>query len=246
MEPNQIADPAPQPPADPNTPPADPASPPAQPQTVPVAVLVQERRQAKGKIDSLTARIQELEGAQAPKAPVNQTDEDKQRDLWLERLGIKTHASELAELKNELKDLKDTAAMGVQAHTTLMAQTTLAMDKAEKIPEESCDKELTGIGFTKETWNGFVASQLTDDDVAELFSNPKYMSEVVKRCKAIVQPKININKSNTASIVNNLSRTPGVGGTPPAPPANEPLKVGKKLHARAFERLQGVVRAEGS
>lgn len=247
MEPKQVADPANQPPVDPNTPPADPAQPPAQPQTVPVAVLVGERRQWKGREASLTARIQELESAnQAPKTPVTQTDVEKQRDLWLERLGIKTHAGELADLKKQLADLTEKAAMGERAHTTLMAQTTRAMDKAEKIAEESCDKDLTGIGFTKDTWNGFVASQLSDDDVAELFANPKHMHEVVKRCKTLVQPKINMNKANAASIVNNLPRTPGAGGTPPAPPENEPLKVGKKLHHRAFERLTGVMRAEGS
>jgi hypothetical protein len=243
MEPNQVADPAT--PVDPNTPPADPAQPPAQPQTVPVSVLVGERRQAKGKIDSLTARIQELESAQAPKTPVNQTEEDKTRDAWWDRLKLKDPLAKIDAMEKKIVDLEGKAALGERANNTLMAQTSRAMDKAEKIAEESCDKELTGIGFTKETWNGFVASQMSEDDVAELFANPKFMHDIVKRCKALVQPKINMNKANAASIVNNLPRTPGVGGTPPAPPANEPLKVGKQLHKRAFERLQGVMGAEG-
>lgn len=235
---------------DPNAPPAaDPNAPPAvPPQTVPLGVHVGERRQWQGKVSSLNERLQQLETENASlkgkQAPANPTEEEAWKDQALTRLGIKDKLAKIDALEEENKKLQARAENGDRAHAMIVSQQNRAMDKASKITDESFTPELKAIGFTKESWDQLVAAEITDDEIGELFANPSYMKEIIKRCVTRYQPHINSRKANQAATVLNLPRTPGPGGNPPAPPANEPLKVGKALHGRAFERLQGFVKAE--
>lgn len=217
-------------------------TPPAQ--TVPLAVHIQERRTANGRIASLTAKLAEMERSAVPAATAgngNQSEEDRVRDQWHDKLKLKDPLAKITMLENKLKELEGKATRGEQAHNQIMASASRTMDKAEAIAVKSFTPDLASLGFDKDTWNSFVASQLTEDDVQEIFVSPSHMNEVIKRCKGIMAPKLNQHRAQQANTVLNLPRTPGPGGQPLAPPANEPLKVGKPLHSRAFARLQGAM-----
>jgi len=228
-------------PSAPGKEPAPPAKPPEQ--TVPLATHVAERRQLQGRIASLESHIRNLEAkGQEPQKPASQSEEDELVDKWHARLRLKEPLSVVQALRLEVDEMKKQVALGQQAHATITAQTSRAMDKAEKIADESIDKDLERVGFTKESWTGFVASQMTDDDVAEVFANPSAMHDIVKRCKKLYEPQINLAKANEANRLKSLPKQPGPGGTPPGPPQEERLKVGKPLHARAFNRLQDTMK----
>ena len=214
-------------------------TPPAQ--TVPLAVHIQERRTAQGRIASLTARLAEVERSAKSATPANASEEDQVREQWYDRLKLKDPLAKITMLENKLQQLEGKAARGEQAHNQIMASANRAMDRAEAISVKAFTPDLQSIGFDKDTWGSFVASQLTEDDIQEIFANPSHMSEVVKRCRNMMAPKINQHRAQQANTVAGLPRTPGPGGQPLAPPANEPLKVGKPLHSRAFARLQGAM-----
>lgn len=214
--------------------------------TVPLSALVQERRQAHGRIASLSARIQELEAktASAQTTPPSQSDEEKLRAQWWDKLGIKDSLSKIEAMEKRLEQLQAKAELGERAHAQVTASANRAMTKVENIVKGSFDKDLESIGFDKDTWESFVASQMTDEDVQEFFADPNQAKALAEKCKKMMMPKINQNKSAIAAKVANLPRTPGPGGMPPAPPAPQPVK-GKALHSRAFERLTGRMSAEG-
>jgi len=214
--------------------------------TVPLSALVNERRQAQGRIASLSARIQELEARTnpQPRSAGTQSEEDSHREQWWEKLKIKEPLSKIEAMEKRLEQLQAKAEMGEKAFTQVSAAANRAMNKVEKIVGSFFDKDLESIGYSKDEWDTIVAAQMTDDDVAECFADPNHAREVAQRVKAKLMPKINQNKSAIAAKIANLPRNPAPGGTPPAPPSPTPVK-GKALHARAFERLQGRVSAEG-
>lgn len=214
--------------------------------TVPLSALVHERRTAQGRIASLSARIQELEAkaAPAPSSAAQTSEEERLRDQWLHKLGLKDPLSKIELLEQRLEQLQSKADLGERAHAQVTAAANRAMTKVEQLVKGAFDKDLESVGFDKDSWESFVASQMTDEDVQELFADPNHAKALTEKCKRMMMPKINQNKSAMAAKVANLPRTPGPGGMPPAPPAPQPVK-GKALHSRAFDRLQGRISAEG-
>lgn len=225
-------------------PPANP-TPPAK--TVPLETLISERRRLQGQIASQQAEITRLSRTTAtpPNGGQPATDEERQRQAGRRFYGLDALEEKLNKLIEKATAYDEGIELARQAHNAVMTQMERTKAKVEKFAVGSYDDGIKSIGWTAEQWEGFVASQMSNDDIDECWSNPSHMKEVVKRCKEAILPKINERKTQEAQRIARLPLNPGPGGTPPAPPVPEQPKYGKALHGKAFARLRDRM-SEGS
>lgn len=222
-------------------------APPAE-KMVPVSALVAERRRYAGQINSLSSQIaaltEKIEAGQQQRQPAGADDpQDAERKKVEKYYGIDVLKDQLSQVLEKIAALDQLKEQTEQLSQRFSRQENTRMDRAEKLAVKAFDASL---GVTQETWDQWVASQMTGDDIEEIVSvgNVQHMNEVVKRAKAVLlrgskpaAPPASLQRD--LKIVSRLPATPAPGGNPPTPPAEEKL-TGRALHNRAASRLQEV------
>lgn len=209
-------------------------------QTVPLAVLLDERRKFKARERELLGKIPDRPAPAEPaeeKGPLTPEEVEK----WEKHLSSLPIGKKLLAAVKELEELKaETGSHRVAAKlATDMFHDRLAFDAEQHYDAKTMPVE-------REVWHKIVAAEMTDERLGRLYAgDPKAWPEIIAAAKKglvrkagePVKSQVDLQKEREANKVRRLPATPGAGGTPPASPEPERL-VGKALHDRAFARLQ--------